>query len=188
MIGFPILGQPLAIELANTVFARNGTEVDGLSAVDGLKEWLDALGDRIPDPPRPTEALRHELIALRSDAREILRATLSHTAPPRSALRAMTGSSRKAPAWLELTWQRSGATAATRRDGTPAAGLCAEIADGLTLLVTGSDASRLRACPAPGCIGFFVQDHGRREFCSTACATRARVARHYQRHHRPATR
>lgn len=42
---------------------------------------------------------------------------------------------------------------------------------------------RLRACHAPGCVLYFVQDHPRREWCSTTCGNRARSARHYRRHH-----
>jgi predicted RNA-binding Zn ribbon-like protein len=187
VIGFPILGQSLAIELSNTLFARNGAEVDGLSTTDGVQEWIEALGERLHDPPRPTEPLRRALVGLRSDIRSILSATVGGVAPPRSAVRAVSASSEQAPVWLELTWQGGAATATTRRQGPPGQGLCAQIADSLTLLVTGDDAPRLRACPAPGCLGFFLQDHGRREFCSTSCATRARVARHYQRHHRQAT-
>ncbi|MFJ9951114.1 CGNR zinc finger domain-containing protein [Kitasatospora sp. NPDC091207] len=40
----------------------------------------------------------------------------------------------------------------------------------------------MRACPAPGCILFFLQQHARRAWCSTACGTRVRVARHSRRH------
>ena len=48
-------------------------------------------------------------------------------------------------------------------------------------------ANLARATHAPGCVLYFVQDHPRREWCSTACGNRARVARHYDRHHRQAT-
>lgn len=48
----------------------------------------------------------------------------------------------------------------------------------MDLLVDGN----LRACLAPGCVLYFVQDHPRREWCSDACGNRARAARHYARH------
>jgi predicted RNA-binding Zn ribbon-like protein len=51
-------------------------------------------------------------------------------------------------------------------------------------LLTRADAPRLRACRAPGCVLYFVQDHPRREWCSNACGNRARAARHYRRHRR----
>jgi predicted RNA-binding Zn ribbon-like protein len=46
-------------------------------------------------------------------------------------------------------------------------------------LVTSEDAGRLRECEASDCDRLFVQDHGRRRWCSTACGDRMRSARHY---------
>jgi predicted RNA-binding Zn ribbon-like protein len=54
-------------------------------------------------------------------------------------------------------------------------------------LFTGPRRASLRACHAPGCVLYFVRDHPRREWCSAGCGNRARVARHYQRHHAPPT-
>jgi predicted RNA-binding Zn ribbon-like protein len=51
-------------------------------------------------------------------------------------------------------------------------------------LLAGAGSGSLRACHAPGCVLFFVKDHPRREWCSTACGNRARAARHYERHHK----
>lgn len=50
-------------------------------------------------------------------------------------------------------------------------------------LFAGDDALRLRACYAPGCVLYFVQNPLRRQWCSTACGNRAGAARHYRRHH-----
>ncbi|WP_225853148.1 CGNR zinc finger domain-containing protein [Micromonospora sp. AMSO1212t] len=41
---------------------------------------------------------------------------------------------------------------------------------------------RLRACPAPRCVRYFLQEHARQQWCKPSCGNRARVARHYQRH------
>ncbi|WP_338118377.1 CGNR zinc finger domain-containing protein [Streptomyces coryli] len=49
-------------------------------------------------------------------------------------------------------------------------------------LLTGPDRSRLRACPAPRCVQYFLKDAPRQEFCKTACSNRTRAARHYARH------
>jgi predicted RNA-binding Zn ribbon-like protein len=48
-------------------------------------------------------------------------------------------------------------------------------------LLAGPDASRIRACQAPGCVLFFLAERRRRDWCSPACGNRARVARHYRR-------
>ncbi len=43
--------------------------------------------------------------------------------------------------------------------------------------LTGPLASRLRSCQAPRCVRYFVQDHGRQQWCKTSCGNRARAAR-----------
>ncbi|MER6023978.1 CGNR zinc finger domain-containing protein [Streptomyces anulatus] len=48
-------------------------------------------------------------------------------------------------------------------------------------LFAGEGAERLRACPAPGCILYFVRTHARREWCTVGCGNRVRVARHSRR-------
>jgi predicted RNA-binding Zn ribbon-like protein len=53
---------------------------------------------------------------------------------------------------------------------------------GLGIDLVAGDETPLRACYAPGCVLYFVQDHPRREWCSTACGNRVRAARHYRRH------
>ncbi|WP_323188145.1 CGNR zinc finger domain-containing protein [Streptomyces sp. NBC_00237] len=48
-------------------------------------------------------------------------------------------------------------------------------------LFTGEDWEKVRACPAPGCVLYFVKSPVRREWCTTACGNRVRVARHSRR-------
>jgi predicted RNA-binding Zn ribbon-like protein len=55
----------------------------------------------------------------------------------------------------------------------------AQVAEQAIELFGGPDASRLRACYAPGCVLYFIAAHPRREWCSVACGNRARAARHY---------
>jgi predicted RNA-binding Zn ribbon-like protein len=52
----------------------------------------------------------------------------------------------------------------------------------VTGFLTGPLAPRLRSCQAPRCVRYFVQDHGRQQWCKASCGNRARVARHAQRH------
>jgi predicted RNA-binding Zn ribbon-like protein len=47
--------------------------------------------------------------------------------------------------------------------------------------LTPPDGLPLRACLAPSCVLYYVQDHPRRAWCSAACGNRARAARHYAR-------
>ena len=45
---FPLLGEPLAVDLVNTVAAvgPNGAHVDQIARPDGLLAWLDAQAER----------------------------------------------------------------------------------------------------------------------------------------------
>ncbi|MFF5205934.1 CGNR zinc finger domain-containing protein [Streptosporangium sp. NPDC000396] len=45
------------------------------------------------------------------------------------------------------------------------------------------DRLRLRACQAPRCVHYFVKDDPRQSWCKPSGGNRARVARHYRRHH-----
>ncbi|UWZ59536.1 CGNR zinc finger domain-containing protein [Dactylosporangium aurantiacum] len=105
----------------------------------------------------------------------------------------------RAPSWSELRWPPAYDPAAddpagdeptsgrpvrvTRSAHDPALAAVAAIAEEAVALFAGPDRRLLRACRAPGCVLYFVRNHPRREWCSDGCGNRARVARHYQRHH-----
>jgi Putative stress-induced transcription regulator len=56
-VDFVVLGQPLAIELANTVFVRRGETVDVLGDVEELNRWLRVVRRSFATPPAPVEPL-----------------------------------------------------------------------------------------------------------------------------------
>ena len=66
-------------------------------------------------------------------------------------------------------------------DGSAIRIALASIARGALDILTGPEATRLRACYAHGCVLYFVKAHPRREWCSDGCGNRVRAARHYQR-------
>jgi predicted RNA-binding Zn ribbon-like protein len=66
------------------------------------------------------------------------------------------------------------ATGQTLVEGT----LALAVAD----FLTGPLAPRLRSCQAPRCVRYFVQDHGRQQWCKASCGNRARAARFAERH------
>ena len=187
-----LLGEPLPVELMNTVTIDRDGVYDALDTEAGITTWLRAVGDRIgaeavfdePDEdvvPRVGRRLRKLRDALRTMASEV-----TDDPRPRATARGMTRSeaiatlNSLARARPQLVWP---AERAFRVDGTAddlAAGLIAY--QGVELF-TGADRDRLRPCLAPNCSLFFVKDQNRREWCSPECGNRARVARHYQRHH-----
>jgi predicted RNA-binding Zn ribbon-like protein len=172
----PVLGEPLPIELHNTLHAVRGGIDDALADPAGLRDWLAALGDRLP---AAADAGRlDDFVALRAAVREALHAALERRALPRAARSELNRFSARNPQSLELTGRGS----ATRHHGaTPTDVVLGVIAADTIALVGGPRASVIRACGAPGCVLMFVKDHPRREWCSAGCGNRARQARHYAR-------
>jgi predicted RNA-binding Zn ribbon-like protein len=193
-----LLGEPLAVELMNTVGVDRDGVHDALDSDAGATAWLRAVADRIgaeagtgpgrldADAVRPVAGalreLRDALRRLAAEATEDPRPPA--TAPELTRPEAIAALNALATTWPELVWPADGHPARAYRARGTSAGLAVElIAHQGVELFTGSGRDRLRPCLAPNCLLFFVKDHARREWCSPECGNRARVARHYQRHH-----
>jgi predicted RNA-binding Zn ribbon-like protein len=86
-------------------------------------------------------------------------------------------------AWLD--WPQDGPPVArygVPGAATPADRLAAALARAAAVFLDGPDRDRLRACPAPRCIRYFLPEHARQQWCKPSCGNRARVARHHARH------
>jgi predicted RNA-binding Zn ribbon-like protein len=70
----------------------------------------------------------------------------------------------------------------TRSAGEAASAAVSAIAEDAVTLFGQDLRYELRACLAPSCVLYFLKNHPRREWCSVGCGSRARSARHYQRH------
>ena len=193
-----LLGEPLPVELMNTIsFARDGVH-DALTTDSDTADWLGAIGDRLTAASgtpftRPTEdegrpvaarlrALRDALRLLAAEATADPRPPAGPALPTRA--KAIETVNELAAAWPQLVWPPDAAPArAYRAPGGPVDLAVALIAHQGVELFTGDGRERLRACLAPNCVLFFAKDHPRREWCSAGCGNRARVARHYRRHH-----
>jgi predicted RNA-binding Zn ribbon-like protein len=194
-----LLGEPLPVELMNTVVVdRDGVVRDALETDAGVLAWLRAVAGRIEDEtgvelgaPGEDEVRRAavRLRELRAALRRLAMDATGDSRPPvggtmgtrAEAVAALNG---LATAWPELVWPPEGEP----RQVIRAAGSPLEVAAGLLAhqgveLFAGERRGRLRACVAPNCLLFFVKEHSRREWCCPACGNRARVARHYRRHH-----
>ncbi len=194
----PLLGEPLPVELMNTVTADRGHTHDALDSDVGAAAWLRAVAGRLgaetvieagrldEDAVRPVAGT---LRALRDALRQLAAETTEDPRPPATAPElarpeAITTLNALAPAWPELVWPADGPPSRAYRGPGTAAELAVQlIAHQAVELFTGPDRERLRPCLAPNCLLFFVKHHARREWCSPACGNRVRVARHYRRHH-----
>jgi predicted RNA-binding Zn ribbon-like protein len=179
----PLRGEPLAIELHNTLYASRGRAIDGLVDADGLKAWLTAIGKRLPAGGTGDYPSLEELMELRAAVREALYAVVDGRPAPRAAIETLNRASARAPRSAAARWRRTAAALAEPRvhtDDRADVVVAAFAADAIEL-ITGPRRDAIRACSAPGCVLLFLKDHPRREWCSDACGNRARQARHYER-------
>jgi predicted RNA-binding Zn ribbon-like protein len=170
-----LLGEPLAIELANTLIAG---DVDLLVSP---AEWIEAHRDELPEG---AIAALEPLRRLRAAVRELLYAAMADRTPDRAALAHVNAVSGAAAARRVLEWDERGPRAVEATAGADVAeATLAAIARSAIDVLAGPDRGRLRRCEGPDCVLLFVATHPRRRWCSPeACGNRVRVARHYARH------
>ncbi|MCX5048200.1 MULTISPECIES: CGNR zinc finger domain-containing protein [unclassified Streptomyces] len=168
----PLTGEPLALDLLNTRWNKEGVVQDLLTDVDGLAVWLDANG-----------------LDGRFDADAT---TLRHTLQARDALKkAVDGSLTEGAGAVDAVLTHGRIRATLTADGP---GELPEFGDPswgpawlaarsyLELLSTASD--RIRGCAHDACILHFFDTsrNGTRRWCSmAACGNRAKASRHYAR-------
>jgi predicted RNA-binding Zn ribbon-like protein len=200
----PLLGEPLPVELMNTIWADRDGVHDALGDPEGTAAWIRAIAARDDAPDvllpawwervrRPEVAEAHQdLRALRDAARRLAARLTEDTRPAAqaaveasTALATVNRYAATARSWPVLAWPEGGG--APRRsivsESGPGATLVADLARATVSLLDHDGGASLRACQAPGCVLYFVKQHPRREWCSAACGNRARQARHYRRHH-----
>lgn len=184
----------LALALVNTVSVVEGRLVDGFERQDQVLGWLTSrrgqlsalIGADVGDGALADAVSR--VRALRNAGRQL---TVSLVEDPRSfslpgfadrdaAVRAVN---LEAAAWLQIRWPSDGrpqSVLATQGGLTDL--VVAALARDVVAMVTAPGGTRLRACLAPSCARFFWR-RGRQQWCSPVCGNRARVSRHYERHH-----
>ncbi|NJQ01625.1 CGNR zinc finger domain-containing protein [Streptomyces zingiberis] len=184
----PLHGEPLPLEFSNTVFPVRGELRDGIGTPERLGWWLSANGGRLKtDLPAP--ALRAltpgdvaYFVLLRDALRRLVGAHVRGHAPDAWDVAQLNRASSLDRSWPLLCW--AGEEPPTRVEmctTTPLAAVQAEIAHAAIALLSGTSPAEPRACRAPGCVFFFDHARSRREWCSTGCGNRARVARHHAR-------
>lgn len=191
----------LPVALMNTVWADRDGVHDTLDA--GAAAWLLRAADVLvpdvdPDGTRRQDDVDEALPRLRRlrDALRRLAAELTDDDRPEAAsaipdrptaLAVLNETCALATASPALVWPQAAPPHAVARTAHPpvllaVARLAARAVDLL------ARPSALGACEAPGCVLYFLRDHPRRQWCSAGCGNRARVARHYRRHHGAAER
>jgi predicted RNA-binding Zn ribbon-like protein len=174
----------LALDLARTVHHDGkGGIADDIDTADGFTSWLR--GHDLPEADVWEQAI---------ELRRAIRALFAHAVRPDppaksddgvldadTALRQVNAAAAAVLRAPQLGWPDT-----VTYDETPADSskrLLAAFARSAIELLSGPDRPRLKACPAPRCVKYFVQDHPRQAWCKPSCGNRARVSRYYQRHH-----
>jgi predicted RNA-binding Zn ribbon-like protein len=176
---FRWLGEPLAVDLANTVMVvREGQAVDLIATPEDLKRWLEAERGRLGDCAFAVPHIE-EIRALRDAVLSLLSASAQGAPAPSGALEAVNTASREAPMTPQLETDGGGEFRVVELspDGDPLAWLLGALARSAITLLTGPERKRLHLCSAPSCGMVFL---GARRWCCTACGNRARAARHYR--------
>jgi predicted RNA-binding Zn ribbon-like protein len=188
--------EPAPVRLMNTIWADRHGVHDALTTPDDLRAWLSAVYPDAemlhPSRIRPGDVRRFR--ALRDAVRDLAALITSDTRPRSES--AGVGISRAVAAVNDAAALAVLSPRLVHRDGElrritagPAGAVdlaLSSIAQEAIDLLAGAGGGGLRACHAPGCVLYFVKDHPRREWCSTACGNRVRAARHYERHKRRA--
>lgn len=191
----PLTGEPLPLDLVNTVYIKGGVRgrmIDALAEPPDLDVWLAAQRVRFPAPvademlrAAPVDSsLFKDFLGLRRSLRALAGVcTASGTAEP-ADLAVLNTWARQAASWQELVQEEGLIAVIGRRseDDPRRAALARIAAEAVALFAgAGTGAELLRACPAPGCVLYFVKSHSRREWCTVGCGNRVRVARHSRR-------
>jgi predicted RNA-binding Zn ribbon-like protein len=176
-----IMSELPPVELMNTLRAGR----DGV--YDTLTSWLGAMPVEVDgEVAEQFRSLRDALRVLAAELTEDHRAVATRSpADIAAATATVNEASALAPSWSELD---GALVARTHSNATPQIAALARMAEAAVQLFGSSQRDELRACNAPGCVLYFMRDHPRREWCSPNCGNRARVARHYARHHTPESR
>jgi predicted RNA-binding Zn ribbon-like protein len=186
---YPKLDLPLPLELVNSRFASSGQAVDALATLEDLDAWLHVNADQFDTPPpAATPAQLERYRTLREALQRLLLAVVDRSPPPSDAVHLLNVLSAAAPRFPRLEildehpYDRRMRKVQVELGGSPDVAL-ASVARACIELLGGPDRERVRRCGGPGCVLFFLKDGRRREWCSDICGNRARVARHYVRHH-----
>jgi predicted RNA-binding Zn ribbon-like protein len=194
-------GDHLALDLAVTI-RHDGHDgvADDLAQPAGLTAWVlghaeDLRQHGFPAVPfTADEASRAAVAEVRTALRALFARAVLPGPPssadtgrlpdPATALERLNAAAARVPVHYRLAWPQDGAPAAGHHpagEHPRAELLAAALARAGIAFLAGPDRARLRACPAPRCVRYFVQSHPRQEWCKPSCGNRARVARHHAR-------
>ena len=181
---FPILGETLAVEFANTLYAHTSGVIDFLATGSLITAWFAQApaASALRLPRRMTETQCNAVRGLRDAVHAILAGETDgdhgFTSP---ALAALNRAAARASSRVRIEWD---AVAGPRSIVSYSGGLfdvfVAQLATDCIAFLAGPGVRAVRRCAHPECEMLFVQHHRTRRFCHDGCSHRARQARYYR--------
>jgi predicted RNA-binding Zn ribbon-like protein len=169
------LGQPLAVDVAASVKRRGAGHVELWRDGGDVAQWCALMNGRVPALTAEQADVRlGELRGVRDDVFAVLGAVVAGTAYPPDAARRLDARARSCPVIAQL-----GGEPVVAGTSDPVDELLARTA--ASAIELASDPGELTFCDAPSCGQFYLRERRGQVWCSTACGTRARVARHAAR-------
>ncbi|CAM3800485.1 CGNR zinc finger domain-containing protein [Smaragdicoccus niigatensis] len=162
---YPLIGEPAALDLVNTLVRRGGPQQTDLIATDrDLARWLAARGSSV-------EADLAQVHKLRECLTELMDARVLGTTPSPAAIAYLNETSKGCPP--EIVW--------AARPRLASDNIISECVSTAFALLTAPHGA-IRPCAHSECTLLFAATNARRQWCSAAgCGNRARAMRHYQR-------
>jgi predicted RNA-binding Zn ribbon-like protein len=183
-VEYPVLGEPVVIEFANTLYRYGPDTTDFIGTPALAVGWFaeSPTACLLERPSRLSLAMIERLRRLRDAVHLLISASIDSTVPPSEAVQVVNEHCALMLSSTTLTWSTNAGPVA--QDHTSAHGfeaLLGRLALDCIRLVTGPDSARLRRCASPGCPMFFLKHHSRRRWCHNSCGHRDRQSRYYQR-------
>ncbi|WP_053226708.1 CGNR zinc finger domain-containing protein [Solirubrobacter soli] len=171
------LGEPLAVDFANTVRRRGGDYTELLASGADLRAWVEHEASRVPGPTESAADTRlEEVRELRDAIFALLLAAANREPAPPGIERQVNAALAAVPLVPQL---RDGTVELVAPPETdPLDELLARTAMSAVELLA---SPALAYCDAPSCGQFFMRSRRDQRWCGPACGTRTRVARHARR-------
>jgi predicted RNA-binding Zn ribbon-like protein len=190
-----LVGEHVAVDLVNTVTARNADAIDWLDGYGRLLEWAELTGvfsqgtlrllrrRSRADPVAAERALTHAR-DLRETLHAILTATIRGRAVPQRALRTYERQVKDAVAHATMCAAAGHVGLELTLDGSGLELVTHELASRSLDLLRDVSLDRTRVCAGDRCGWLFIDTSkgGRRRWCDMAtCGNTAKSRRHYRR-------
>ncbi len=189
----PLLGEPLAVELANSLYLSRHERLDFLATPTAVRHWLSVAEPAagLALPPDITPELCRDLRNVRDAVRAVLERAAEGPGPDRApygpvaaqAVEVLHASARRADTHVVLgtgSGGDGGSGWTLTHHGAPDDVLVAAVATRCILFLGGPHKELVRVCARPDCPMLFVRRHRARRFCHESCAHSLRQARYYR--------